>query len=186
MIGGLGAPVADARPGSNSSRPADAAVGRYQAPIEPLTVLHPFHPPAHKYGAGKVGVDLTARDGAAVVAAGAGTVVFAGPVAGRGVVVVAHADGIRTEYEPLHPTVVVGQLVAAGTRIGVISGHHVGCAASCLHWGARRSVAYLDPLSLLHALGPVRLLPWPTAAGPTVRAPTTGSPRPKQSEATKG
>ena len=85
--------------------------------------------------------------------------VATGRAPGRGVVVIAHPDGIRTEYEPLHPTVVVGQRVAAGTRIGVISGRHVGCATTCLHWGARRDGAYLDPLSLLHPLGPVRLLP---------------------------
>ena len=131
----------------------------YQAPITPLVVLHPFDPPVKRYGAGTVGVDLTAGSGAVVVAAGAGTVAFAGSVAGRGVVVISHPDGIRTEYEPLRPSVVVGQLVAVGTRIGVIGGHHVGCTATCLHWGARRDQTYFDPLSLLHPLGLVRLLP---------------------------
>lgn len=124
-------------------------------------VLHGFDPPAHRYGAGTVGVDLTAKAAAIVVAAGAGTVVFAGPVAGRGVVVIAHPDGIRTEYEPLRPLVVVGQIVASGTAIGRISGRHVGCTTQCLHWGARRGETYIDPLSLLHPLGPVRLLPGP-------------------------
>lgn len=133
--------------------------GQYQPPVLPLVVLHPFDPPAHRYGAGTVGVDLTARSGTVVVAAGAGTVVFAGSVAGRGIVVIAHLDGIRTEYEPLRPSVVVGQLVVGGMSIGVVSGHHVGCAATCLHWGARRGTTYFDPLTLLHPLGPVRLLP---------------------------
>ena len=35
---------------------------------------------------------------------------------------------------------------------------------TCLHWGARRGDTYLDPLSLLRPLGPVRLLPWSSAA----------------------
>ena len=136
-----------------------AVASQYQPPVVPLVIQHPFHPPAHRYGAGTVGVDLTAASGSVVVAAGAGTVVFVGPVAGRGVVVIAHPDGIRTEYEPMRASVVVGQIVLGGAMIGVISGHHAGCASACLHWGARRGDAYIDPLSLLHPLGPVRLLP---------------------------
>jgi murein DD-endopeptidase MepM/ murein hydrolase activator NlpD len=164
VLGCLGAGAATGRSEAVADHTA-AAIGLYQSPIEPLVVLHPFNPPAHRFGAGKLGVDLTAAEGAVVVAAGAGTVVFAGPVAGRGVVVIAHADGIRTEYEPVRPVVIVGERVLAGARIGVLSGHHVGCAAVCLHWGARRGQAYIDPLSLLHPLGPVRLLPWSATAG---------------------
>ncbi|MEO6502329.1 MAG: M23 family peptidase, partial [Jatrophihabitantaceae bacterium] len=45
--------------------------------------------------------------------------------------------------------------------IGVVRGAHRSCApAPCLHWGARRGEAYLDPMSLLRPLGVVRLLPW--------------------------
>ena len=45
-------------------------------------------------------------------AAREGTVVFAGQVAGRGVVSVQHPDGLRTTYEPVQPG------VAAGARVG--------------------------------------------------------------------
>ncbi|WP_375500059.1 peptidoglycan DD-metalloendopeptidase family protein [uncultured Jatrophihabitans sp.] len=130
----------------------------YRAPVVPLTVLRGFSPPATRYGAGHLGVDLAAHG--AVRSAGAGTVLFAGSVAGRGVVVVLHPDGIRTEYEPLRPAVARGQHVAVGTVLGVVSGAHRGCPGSCLHWGARRGDTYLDPLRLLRPLGPVRLLPW--------------------------
>jgi murein DD-endopeptidase MepM/ murein hydrolase activator NlpD len=86
-------------------------------------------------------------------------------VADRGIVVVTHPDGIRTEYEPVHPLVTRGQAVARGDPIGAVSGSHAACApASCLHWGARRGDSYLDPMSLLNALGPlgtVRLIPAP-------------------------
>ncbi len=86
---------------------------------------------------------------------------FAGQVAGRGVVVVAHPDGVSTEYEPLLVLVRVGARVGAGQPIGRLAGPHRGCpAAGCLHWGARRGEQYLDPLSLLRPLGVVRLLPW--------------------------
>ena len=155
---GPGSAAAGSPPGAPLTADASTAE-RYQAPVTPLAVLHAFDPPVHRFGAGTVGVDLTAGTGVVVVAAGVGTVVFAGSVAGRGVVVIAHPDGIRTEYEPLRPTVVLGQHLVGGMRIGVVSGHHVGCAAACLHWGARRGDAYFDPLSLLHPLGPVRLLP---------------------------
>ncbi len=41
-----------------------------------------------------------------------------GAVAGRGVVVVAHPDGLRTTYEPLDAAVRPGQAVTAGTPLG--------------------------------------------------------------------
>ena len=91
--------------------------------------------------------------------AGAGTVVYAGVIAGRGVVSVAHAGGLRTTYEPVTATVAVGDAVAAGGELGRLASGHPGCAEpACLHWGLRRGEVYLDPLALL-GLGRVRLLP---------------------------
>lgn len=105
-------------------------------------------------------MDLAGVNGTPVLAAGAGTVVFAGQVAGRGVVSVDHPGGVRTTYEPVSPTVAAGDLVARGQQIGTLVPGHADCSAvACLHWGARRGVDYLDPLRLL-GLGPVRLLPW--------------------------
>jgi murein DD-endopeptidase MepM/ murein hydrolase activator NlpD len=127
-----------------------------------LRVLRPFEPPPTPYAAGHRGVDLEAAAGAQVGAAGTGRVTFAGQVAGRGVVVIAHPDGIRTEYEPVTPSVTAGQAVARGERLGRLSGQHDQWPRGrCLHWGARRGDRYLDPLALLRPLGPVRLLPWP-------------------------
>jgi murein DD-endopeptidase MepM/ murein hydrolase activator NlpD len=127
----------------------------------PVQVLRGFSPPATPYGAGHLGVDLAAQNGDPVLAAAAGLVRFAGQVAGRGLLVIAHPDGISTEYEPLEPAVAAGASVVAGQPIGRLAGPHPGCpAASCLHWGARRNGRYLDPLSLLRPLGVVRLLPW--------------------------
>jgi len=143
---------------------APAAAVVYRAPV-PGAVVRPFAPPPTPYAAGHRGVDLVAAAGAPVRAAGAGVVRFARPVAGRGVVVLAHADGITTEYEPVRPLVRAGQALRAGDVVGRIAGRHAGCAVSCLHWGARRGAAYLDPLSLLRPLGPVVLLPWPRTPG---------------------
>lgn len=135
----------------------------YTAPITgPLRVLRPFEPPPTPYAAGHRGVDLGAPLHAEVLAAGAGRISFAGMVAGRGVIVIAHPDGISTEYEPVRPLLAAGQTVARGQPIGRLSGQHGGWPpGTCLHWGARRGETYLDPLLLLRPLGPVRLLPWP-------------------------
>jgi murein DD-endopeptidase MepM/ murein hydrolase activator NlpD len=133
----------------------------YRAPIDPLRVVRPFDAPASPYGPGHRGVDLAARAGEPVRTAAAGVVTFAGSVGGRGVVVVAHADGVRTEYEPVRPSVHRGARLAADAVLGRIAGTHGSCAPGrCLHWGARRGTEYFDPLLLLARLGRVRLLPW--------------------------
>lgn len=136
-------------------------------------VARAFEAPAHRFGPGHRGVDLAAETGTPVLAAGAGTVVFAGPVAGRGVVSIDHVGGLRTTYEPVSPIVRAGDLVARGEQIGTVQARHPGCAAcphsgvlheGVLHWGVRRGMDYLDPLRLL-ALGRLRLLPWDASPG---------------------
>jgi murein DD-endopeptidase MepM/ murein hydrolase activator NlpD len=110
-------------------------------------VTRRFDPPAERWNAGHRGVDLAATPGQSVVTTAAGTVVFAGRVAGRPVVVVDHG-GVRTTYEPVRASVRRGQRVSAGAVIGVVArGGH--CDGHCLHWGLRRGETYLDPLSLL-------------------------------------
>jgi murein DD-endopeptidase MepM/ murein hydrolase activator NlpD len=136
-------------------------------------VLTPFRAPTHAYGPGHRGVDLAGHVRQPVLAALAGTVVFAGPVAGHGVVSVQHDDGLRTTYEPVSPTVAAGALVRTGDVLGLLAAGHSGCPGSCLHWGVRRDrLDYLDPLVLL---GPtrVRLLPVPDPF-PDGDAPTAG------------
>jgi murein DD-endopeptidase MepM/ murein hydrolase activator NlpD len=160
----LFAPVAA---GPQPPRPAAATASTpvgYRAPVQPMRVLRGFEPPPSPYGPGHRGVDLAARPGQPVRAAGRGAVSFAGSVAGRGVVVIVHADGVSTEYEPIEPSVTTGAAVTGGAVIGRIAGTHAGCAPqACLHWGARRNGRYFDPLTLLRRLGPVRLLPWADA-----------------------
>jgi murein DD-endopeptidase MepM/ murein hydrolase activator NlpD len=157
---------------------ATASEAAYRLPlVGPPRVVRPFVRPATRYSAGHRGVDLATGPSGSVRAAGPGTIRFAGDVAGRGVVVIEHAGGISTEYEPLAIgraagggpagsragpglAVRVGQRVAGGTVLGVVAGVHGECAPSaCLHWGARRGGDYFDPLTLLQPLGPLRLAP---------------------------
>ena len=132
----------------------------YTWPITPVSVVRRFHPPPEPWLAGHRGVDLAGSVGAPVLAAGSGTVVFAGVVAGRGVVSLAHPGGLRTTYEPVRAErLKVGDAVARGQPIGTLDGGHAGCpAAACLHWGLKHGERYLDPLALL-GYGRVRLLP---------------------------
>jgi murein DD-endopeptidase MepM/ murein hydrolase activator NlpD len=128
-------------------------------PLAPPSVVRPFDPPPSPWLPGHRGVDLAGPAGVSVLSAGAGTVVFAGSVAGRDVVSVAHPGGLRTTYEPVSPLVAVGDMVAAGGTIGTLVAGHPGCpVAACLHWGARRGAEYVDPLALL-GVRRVRLLP---------------------------
>ncbi|MEU9738783.1 M23 family metallopeptidase [Micromonospora chersina] len=152
--------VAEPPPGSPGSLAADAPAARLRWPLAGTPrVVRRFDPPPQPWLPGHRGVDLAATPGVEVRSAGAGVVLFAGTVAGRPVVTVGHADGLRTTYEPVRPGPAVGARVAAGTPIGRLIAGHPGCAAAaCLHWGLRRGEEYLDPLALL-GLGPVRLLP---------------------------
>lgn len=141
-----------------------ATDGRLEWPLRPRpAVVRTFDGPELRWQRGHRGVDLAAAPGQRVYSAAAGTVVFAGDLAGRPVVSVAHPGGLRTTYEPLRAAVRAGAAVAAGSALGTVLAGHPGCAAAaCLHWGAMWGPAsradYVDPLGLL-AETPVRLKP---------------------------
>jgi Peptidase family M23 len=117
-----------------------------------------FEPPPKRWLPGHRGADLLGSPGQPVLAPLAGTVVYAGVLAGRGVVVLAHGT-TRTTYQPVTATVRVGTVVPAGVRIGRLSAAGSHCAPrACLHWGLLRGDRYLDPLTLVGGT-PVRLLP---------------------------
>ena len=149
-----------------------------------VRILRRFAPPPQPWLAGHRGVDLAAPVATPVLAAGPGTIRFAGPVAGKGVVTIDHPNGLRTTYLPVKPSVSRGHQVTPGTEIGVIDGSTPHCPESCLHWGLIRDAHYLDPLHLLgHA--PTRLLPfWPQPGdrsatpyrGPNTTSRTTTTP----------
>ncbi|MEV4813932.1 murein hydrolase activator EnvC family protein [Micromonospora avicenniae] len=171
-----GAPPAggDSPPGGGSVRATAASrspvpvAGGFGWPVDgPPRPVRRFDPPPQPWLPGHRGVDLAVAVGAPVRAAGPGTVLFAGMVAGRPVVTVGHAAGLRTTYEPVRPAVTAGDRVPTGAPLGVLQAGHAGCpAAACLHWGLRRGEEYLDPLALL-GLGPVRLLPLDGSRSPT-------------------
>jgi murein DD-endopeptidase MepM/ murein hydrolase activator NlpD len=143
---------------------ARAEDGRLDWPLQPRpAVTRVFDAPSPNWNRGHRGVDLAGAPGQPVYAAAAGTVVFAGELAGRPLLSIAHPGGLRTSYEPVRPSVRVGQPVTAGAVLGELVAGHPGCAATaCLHWGAMWGPAsradYVDPLGLL-ASTPIRLKP---------------------------
>src|SRR3954449_10514353 len=91
--------VLTAMPGAAFAESAGPAVW----PLDPRpSLVTGFDPPTTPWGAGHRGVDLLGQPGQTVRAALAGTVTFAGTLAGRGVVVVSHG-ATRTTYEPVAP-----------------------------------------------------------------------------------
>jgi murein DD-endopeptidase MepM/ murein hydrolase activator NlpD len=154
---------------------------RWVWPLLPTPeVVRAFDPPDEPWLPGHRGVDLSGDPDQAVRAAGAGQVTFAGMIAGVGVIVLDHG-ALRTTYQPVHPTVGVGDTVAAGDVIGrlrVAGGHCL--PSTCLHWGLLRGNTYLNPLLLVGG-GPVRLLPLSgpgLVPGPPPADPARGSSTP--------
>lgn len=154
--------------GASTRVVASAWVPPLDRPLDALGVLAPFDPPAQDWLPGHRGVDLAASPGEVVLSPSAGVVTFAGPVAGRDVLVVLHDDGLRTSLEPVTATVARGTRVGAGSPVGTVELAHGGatasrhgghCADTCVHWGVRRGETYLDPLGLLGDRPPIVLLP---------------------------
>ncbi|MFC3495046.1 murein hydrolase activator EnvC family protein [Glycomyces rhizosphaerae] len=144
-----------------TNAPPSPASGPWQSPVGGLDLLTRFDPPPEPWLAGHRGVDLAAGDDLPVTAAGSGTVVFADDLAGRGVISIVHANGLRTTYEPVEPLVAAGDAVTAGQTIGHLQPGHASCPGQvCLHLGLKRGPLYLDPM-LLFGSGKVRLLPRP-------------------------
>src|SRR5829696_9824610 len=110
---------------------ARADDGRLDWPLQPRpSVMWVFDAPSPKWNRGHRGVDLAGAPGQPVYAAAAGTVVFAGELAGRPLVSIAHPGGLRTSYEPVRPSMRAGQLVEAGAVLGELQSGHADCPAA--------------------------------------------------------
>lgn len=147
-------------------------------PLQPTPqIVRGFEAPAKPWLPGHRGVDLAGRPGQPVLAAAPGTITYAGPVAGRGVVTITTGPR-RTTYEPVVPLVKIGTTVTAGAVIGRLSAAGSHCSpATCLHWGLLQGKQYLNPLTLIPNR-PVRLLPLTTGgvrAQPAPPPPATSA-----------
>jgi murein DD-endopeptidase MepM/ murein hydrolase activator NlpD len=147
-------------------------------PLQPRPeVVHGFELPAKPWLPGHRGVDLAGHPGQPVLAATPGTITYAGPLAGRGVITITTGTR-RTTYEPVVPAVSVGTTVQTGTVIGRLSAAGSHCRPrTCLHWGLLDAKQYLNPLTLVPNR-PVRLLPLADPPADPVPAAHTPAARP--------
>lgn len=132
---------------------------RWAWPVAEHTFQRGWEPPAHEFAAGHRGVDLPISPGEPVHAPADGTVSFAGPVAGRPLVVMEHGEGLRSTLDAIDPLVHNGDAVHRGEVIGRARGEHCGAPRPCLHVGARIGDQYVDPTPYLRSLAWPVLLP---------------------------
>lgn len=119
-------------------------------PVDGL-VVRGFEQPSSLYGPGHRGIDLQVPAGTAVRAAGAGTVTFAGPVAGVLAITILHPQGMETTYSDLSRVLVrPGDTVEQGRWIGRSGESHEGDEG--LHFGVKVGGTYVDPVG---SFGPV-------------------------------
>jgi murein DD-endopeptidase MepM/ murein hydrolase activator NlpD len=141
--------------------PAPVAAGRRVPPLRlPVrgVLVRGFEAPAGPYGPGHRGVDLRAPVGTPVAAPAAGTVRFAGRVAGSAWVSVAVAPGVVVTVGPLRDVAVAaGERVAALAPVGRLAAGHGGA----VHLSLRVDGGYLDPLPWLVDRPRPRLAPLP-------------------------
>jgi hypothetical protein len=138
---------------TNAAAADPAVTGGWRPPV-PGKVVRPFAESSSAYAPGHRGVDLAAPAGTPVRAAGAGTVTFAGDVAGHLHVVVTHRNGLRTSYSFLADvTVSGGEAVTTSTIVGHTGGEDPdsGHGAEAVHFGLRVGERYVDPLLLFQA-----------------------------------
>jgi murein DD-endopeptidase MepM/ murein hydrolase activator NlpD len=127
---------------------ATAILLAYGWQVNPTTNAVQFHS----------GVNIEAPAGTSVLAAGAGTVAFAGEQQGYGnLVVINHSQGLQTRYGNLSTiTVRAGQQVQAGSQLGTVAGtenrasylHFQVRANSRLGWVAQDPGAYFRELAV--------------------------------------
>ncbi|MGM7696671.1 M23 family metallopeptidase [Microbacterium sp. A84] len=131
----------------------------WQWPVDGVRqVVTPFRAPAHDYGPGHRGIDLSAPTGTVVYAPAAGTVAFRGTVVDRPLLTIDHGNGLVTTFEPMDSTLVPGAVISTGDEIGTVaSGGH--SPADQLHLGVRLDGVYINPMLMFGDVPRAILLP---------------------------
>jgi murein DD-endopeptidase MepM/ murein hydrolase activator NlpD len=144
--------AAVAHPGGAQTAPSPPI--RWSAPVD-APIVREFRAPAHRYGPGHRGLDFAVEPVAAVRAAGAGRVTFAGRIDQAWYVTVDHGDGIATTYSYLSEVHVVrGDVVSRGQMVGSAGGIGMAHDGSVMHFGLRVDGVHRDPRLLLRRIVP--------------------------------
>ena len=119
-----------------------------------------FAKPAQNWLPGHRGIDLMPTASPVIYAPAPGTIGFTGKVAGKPVVTVLHAGGVRSTFEPADTDLEAGTLIVPGAQLGTISpAGPWHCPTACLHWGVKRGNDYLDPWRFINPHVRIILLP---------------------------
>lgn len=119
-----------------------------------------FAKPAQNWLPGHRGIDLVPTASTIIYAPAPGTIGFVGKVAGKPVVTLLHAGGIRSTFEPAETDLEAGTLLDAGAQLGTISSAGPWhCPTACLHWGVKQEDDYLDPWRFINPHVRIILLP---------------------------
>ena len=122
-------------------------------------VIRSFDAPDSPYGSGHRGIDIAAPVDSSVRSPAAGTVAFAGSIAGDVFVAIDHGGGLRSTYSWLAlSSVEEGDAVFAGDAIARSGAGHPGSSVAHVHFGVKRDGIYVDPLSLLTPASVVHLI----------------------------
>lgn len=148
---------------------ASAADGEVLRPPVDAPIAEHFSLPRGPYGPGNRGLDYATEPGTVVRAAGAGRVLFAGPVAGSLHLSIDHGGGLVSSYSFVASLgVSEGELVEAGEAVALTG-------PVPLHFGLRLDGDYIDPETRLGRrvvtvrLHPVDEDPWAGPYASTVR-----------------
>jgi murein DD-endopeptidase MepM/ murein hydrolase activator NlpD len=134
------------------------AFGTYAWPVEGQ-IIRFFEAPATPFSAGHRGIDIAVPFGTPIHAPAAGTVTFAGWIAGSMFMTLDHGDGVKTSYSWLSGFAVArGDAVRTGEKIAYTGHGHPDVATPHLHFSARVNGMYVDPLLLLAGLDLVSLI----------------------------
>ncbi|MDR2997145.1 MAG: M23 family metallopeptidase [Microbacterium sp.] len=138
-------PVAagEAQTAADASLPSDAP---WTWPVEGAReITEPFRAPAHRYGPGHRGMDISAVG--PLRSPASGVVAFRGTVVDRGVLTIDHGDGFVITLEPVVSELGPGDAVEAGQIVAEASsgGHAV---PGTVHIGVRLNDEYVNPRPL--------------------------------------
>ena len=133
--------------------------GAWTWPVDgPREVTEPFLAPAHEYGPGHRGVDITAAAGTTVRAPAPGVVAFRGVVVDRPLITIDHGGGLVSTFEPVESELTAGTVLEAGTTIGTVAtGGHAD--AGTMHIGVRLNGDYINPMLMFGDVPRAILLP---------------------------
>ncbi|MBS1905367.1 MAG: peptidoglycan DD-metalloendopeptidase family protein [Actinobacteria bacterium] len=169
LLGGLVPVLGPALPSATAA--ASAAASAVPAAVDdpalpdgdwlwPVTgarsVVAPFRAPAHDYGPGHRGIDISAAG--EVRAPADGVIAFRGVVVDRPLLTIDHGNGLVTTLEPVQSALSPGTAVRRGDAVAVAAaGGHA--PAGTLHVGVRWGGAYINPMLLFGGVPRAVLLP---------------------------